>query len=98
MVWVPYNRECAARAHDFFAYKNVSFAPEEQGVALDAANNLAMPILKRHSFPFLNLMLPESKICEITGDGVHVKQYVDVVRAHVLLRSLCDEETGRWLG
>jgi hypothetical protein len=37
------------------------------------------------------------QLCDISSDGVHVKMWVDLVRAQMLLNHLCDEDSN-WVG
>merc|ERR1719502_1058076 len=103
VLWLPMNRECVGTFYKRWNHggwtdkrKAEGWMPEEQARASDEANEVAFRYLKEQNFPFMNMqaMLPEEQICDISGDGIHVQQYVDIERAAVLLSRLCDPDTG----
>merc|ERR1740129_1123669 len=74
------NPECSSILNPLYANK--------QPDAVRRANEKARVFLKRK--PFLDLArVVEKDICNLSADGLHLKQWVDVIRAQILLQEIC---------
>lgn len=55
--------------------------------------------LRQRHLPYYDSAAPlrSPQICDVSSDGVHVKMWVDLVRAQIMLNHLCDENN-QWVG
>jgi hypothetical protein len=103
-------RKGAARPSAFppmvFSSLNEQCAPKKlpqyrsQAKLLSAANRAARLASRAARVPYLDLsamMSTASDVCEASGDGLHVKHWVDHVRVQRLLSLICDE-AGHFIG
>lgn len=61
---------------------------------VDDANSAADAYFLKHKLPYwdTNAVLRSQNMCEHSADGVHVKMYVDTMRAKMLFNHLCDHQ------
>ncbi len=66
---------------------------------VDQANNYTLTKLREAKLPYFDsaTVFRSPQRCEISGDGVHVFQWVDIVRAKIFLNRMCDEDWN-WIG
>lgn len=86
-LWVSMNKNCLKKLR-------VDDSKRDQHGMVDDANLFMNAKLLEEKIPYwdANAVLrtnPES-VCEHSGDGVHVKMYVDEMRAKMLFNHLCD--------
>ncbi len=60
---------------------------------------MARKKLREMGLPLFDAAAPlrSPQVCNVSSDGVHVKMWVDLVRAKMLLNHLCDEDFN-WVG
>jgi hypothetical protein len=85
MVWVTMNKNCESKLRK-------EDRDRDQHGMVDDANKYANEYFLRHKLPYwdANAVLRTEKMCEHSDDGVHVNQYVDIMRAKMLFNHLCD--------
>jgi hypothetical protein len=96
LIWTSINEHCAA--HDPFKEKAPGYF-QRQTEMVREANNHTRHMLRNINAPYYDLAAPlrTPQICDVSADGLHVKMWVDVVRAQILLNYLCDENN-QWVG
>jgi len=98
VVWVSINPHCVAK-NPLPMGRNKPGAFALQAHMVEEANRLTSDNLRRLGLPYWDAGRPlrSPDLCKVTGDGVHVKMWVDLVRAQMLLNHLCDEDFN-WVG
>eukprot|EP00607_Mallomonas_marina_P005170 CAMPEP_0182429602 /NCGR_PEP_ID=MMETSP1167-20130531/31472_1 /TAXON_ID=2988 /ORGANISM="Mallomonas Sp, Strain CCMP3275" /LENGTH=262 /DNA_ID=CAMNT_0024613521 /DNA_START=52 /DNA_END=837 /DNA_ORIENTATION=- len=95
-VWVSMNPECTEKLLHSPA---VAFKAESQAESVEEANAYTNKKCKKMKLPYWDaaaaLRVPER--CNLSSDGVHVKMFVDIMRAKMLFNHLCDLDM-RWRG
>ncbi len=88
-VWMSMNQRCEVKHHQQYKY---------QAELINDSNYYLHERLKREGLPYWDAASVQRTpdFCSHT-DGVHVLQWVDVVRAQILLNHLCDEDWN-WVG
>ena len=63
------------------------------------ANYVTRKKLRYAGLPYYDsaMSMRSPEVCNLTADGFHVKMWVDLVRAQMLLNHLCDENHN-WVG
>lgn len=89
LIWVSMNDECAHKIS--FSLNNRA---EKQATMVKEANKYINLRLLNEGLPYwdANAALRTPALCNISDDGVHVKMYVDLVRAKMLIHHLCDHK------
>ena len=99
VVWTPINPHCLA--HDPMAASNTHREGgfERQTHMAAEGNYVTNKLLREQGLPYYDSAGPlrSPQICNISSDGVHVKMWVDLVRAQIMLNHLCDEDNN-WVG
>ena len=101
VVWVPINPHCLAldplAQRSFTNHKPGGFAVQTQ--MAEEGNYVARRNLRKMGLPYWDSAAPlrSPQICNVSSDGVHVKMWVDLVRAKMMLNHLCDENFN-WVG
>jgi hypothetical protein len=96
LIWTAINEHCAA--HDP-TKKIMPGHFKLQSEMTRAANIYTRTKLREMKLPYYDFAAPlrTPQICQVSSDGVHVKMWVDLVRAQILLNHLCDENYN-WVG
>jgi len=100
VVWTSINPHCLAldplSGRSFFQ-KPGGF--EMQTHMAHEGNYVTNKLLREKGLPYYDSAGPlrTPDICKISSDGVHVKMWVDLVRAQIMLNHLCDENNN-WVG
>lgn len=83
VIWLPMNAECTEKHNR-----------ENQSEIVEKANELAFTFLRNSSRRFfdVNQIIPKTKICEYSYDGVHNQFWVVQIQARVLLNQVCKFE------
>lgn len=94
-VWVSMNSECVSLLDS-------SVLGDRKNLQVDMveeANKYLNERLMNDQIPYWDAaeVLKTSNRCSISSDGLHVKQWVDVMRAKILFNHLCDENMN-WRG
>jgi hypothetical protein len=100
VVWVSMNEMCVdtgmgmkppSLGHDI--------PPQTQADMVTEGNYVTAQKLRQMGLPLWDASRPlrSPDNCAVQGDGVHVKMWVDLVRAKMLFNHLCDEEFN-WVG
>lgn len=89
-VWLSMNSNCK---------KKLPPLEWDQSEGIDRVNEYLNVELKKRSLPYFDIaeVLRCPQRCEASADGLHVKRYVDAMRAQILFNRICDEEF-RWRG
>jgi len=92
-VWVAMNPECRRKITFQFGDMN------KQVAMVDEGNKYANERLLREKLPYWDAAAPlrTPSRCNYSSDGVHVKMFVDIVRAKMLFNHLCDHNMN-WRG
>jgi len=87
IVWVSMNDECAPKIS--FSLNNRA---AKQAEMVKKGNLYTNSRLQKEGLPYwdANAVLRTPVLCNISDDGVHVKMFVDLVRAKMLIHHLCD--------
>jgi hypothetical protein len=90
-VWVSMNNECK----QLIARSN----SQEQADIVEDINYYTNHQTLKEKLPYwdASAVLRTPSRCNVSGDGVHVKMFVDVMRAKMLFNHLCDHEMN-WRG
>ena len=93
VVWVSMNPECREKITFPFGDMN------RQVAMVDDGNSYANARLLADRLPYWDAgaVLRTASRCEYSSDGVHVKMFVDKMRARMLFNHLCDHNA-RWRG
>jgi hypothetical protein len=88
-VWVSMNSECPSKLRD------VDVQRDQHGMVDDAnkftnLRSLESKIAYWDADAVLRSADEDSNVCAHSADGVHVKMYVDTMRAKMLFNHLCD--------
>mmetsp|Transcript_2340 Transcript_2340/g.4930 ORF Transcript_2340/g.4930 Transcript_2340/m.4930 type:complete len:340 (-) Transcript_2340:96-1115(-) len=95
VVWTPINPHCLEldplAQRSFFENRPGGFA--KQVHMAHEANYYTRKALREEGLPYYDSAAPlrSPQICNVSSDGVHVKMWVDLVRAQIMLNHLCDE-------
>jgi len=86
-VWVSMNNECDHKIS--FSLNNRA---EKQATMVREANKYVNNRLLNEGLPYwdADAALRTPTVCNTSDDGVHVKMFVDIVRAKMLIHHLCD--------
>jgi len=98
VVWVSMNHHCVKmNPHPVGA--DIPGAFKKQSDMVIAGNFVTAQKLRQMGLPYwdANRPLRSPDNCMVQGDGVHVKMWVDLVRAKMLFNHLCDEDFN-WVG
>lgn len=101
VVWASINPHCVELdplAHrSFMQHKPGGFAMQTE--MAHEGNYVTRKTLRDKNLPYFDsaMALRTPQICDVSSDGVHVKMWVDLVRAQILLNHLCDENNN-WVG
>ena len=101
VVWTSINPHCLAldplAKRSFFEKKPGGF--EKQTHMAEEGNYVTRKLLREQGLPYYDSAAPlrSPQICNVSSDGVHVKMWVDLVRAQIMLNHLCDENNN-WVG
>ena len=95
LVWVSMNPECEEKL-------SFTLAPSEkyrQANMVEEANKYINKRLLEEKLPYFDAAAPlrSNSRCEYSADGIHVKMFVDNMRAKMLFNHLCDHQY-RWKG
>jgi hypothetical protein len=95
LVWTSINEQCV----EMDPQKRAPGDFKKQSEMIRQANAYTRKKLRELKLPYYDLAAPlrTPQICDISGDGLHVKVWVDLVRAQILLNHLCDENNN-WVG
>ena len=76
-------------------YSNISLQLQVEQV--EEANLYTHARMRKERLPYWDAaeVLRSPSRCHVTGDGCHVKMFVDIVRANILFNKLCDENN-KW--
>lgn len=81
VVWLPQNPECAEILNPTYS---------DQVEIMEKANEVARDLFSH--MPFLDMdQLLKFQLCSLSGDGLHIKAWVEIIRAKILLNEICDE-------
>jgi len=94
-VWVSMNPNCIDKLSDTLSQGKKG----EQAVMIEEANRYVNERLLREKLPYWDAAAPlrSATRCNQSADGLHVKMYVDTMRAKMLLNHLCDHKMN-WRG
>jgi hypothetical protein len=101
VVWTSINPHCLAldplASRSFMQHKKGGFAVQTQMV--EEGNFITHAKLRELKLPYWDAAAPlrSPQRCDVSSDGVHVKMWVDLVRAQMMLNHLCDEDNN-WVG
>ena len=98
VVWTSINPHCLAMDPiGKFFQKPGGF--EKQTHMAHEGNYVTRKLLREKGLPYYDSAAPlrTPQICDLSSDGVHVKMWVDLVRAQIMLNHLCDENNN-WVG
>ena len=95
IVWVSINPNCK----DLLVKDIPLDKTNQQADNVEICNRYVNNKLLMNKFPYWDAgsVLRSSERCNKTADGVHVKMYVDIMRAKMLFNHLCDENMN-WRG
>jgi hypothetical protein len=87
MVWMAMNKNCETKL------RKEDRDRDQHGMVNDA-NRAADAHFLENKLPYwdTNAVLRTPDMCEHSADGVHVNQYVDMMRAKMLFNHICDHE------
>lgn len=93
-VWVSMNNNCE-HLISFSLMQNAG----TQALMMEEVNKYVHKTMKHQNLPYFDAasVLRTPKICEVSGDGIHLKMFVDIVRSKILMNHLCDEDFN-WRG
>jgi hypothetical protein len=82
-VWLPMNRQCAAKLHPSVDRDQVAYAA--------ACNKLGFERLARSNRRYLDLnaVFPDTEVCDVSADGLHMKLTAEIRRSRAMLYQLC---------
>lgn len=91
VVWVSMNSQCKIKLPKDLIWN------QYEGV--EEVNWYLNRELKERQLPYWDAaeVLRTPTRCSISADGVHVKMWVDIVRAKILFNKLCDD-SNKWIG
>lgn len=94
-VWVSMNNNCKNK----LSATLMGGQGNKQVDMVEVANAHTHSLSKVKKFPYFDAasVLRTPTRCDISDDGLHVKMWVDIVRAKILLNHLCDENNN-WVG
>ena len=83
-IWVSFNNQCPQ--------KN-PYAPDNQALRIEEVNKYMKNYTLFERIPYwdASAALRTTDRCGLLDDIVHVKRYVDIMRAKMLFNHLCDE-------
>ena len=97
-VWMSMNPNCG----DKIAVENPHI--KDQPKMVEDTNRYILDYTRNNSVPYFDSAAPfrldvagNFRRCDISGDGVHSKMWVDIMRAKILLNHLCDDDMN-WVG
>lgn len=92
-VWVAMNPECRPLIKFEISHSN------KQAVMVEEINRYINQRLLDEKLPYWDAgaVLRSPQRCNVSDDGVHVKMYVDIMRAKMLFNHLCDSDMN-WRG
>jgi hypothetical protein len=92
-VWVSLNPECPSKLEE------VRKGREDEDYIVDECNFYINRKLLKYRLPYWDAAAPlrTRERCNASDDGVHVKVYVDIMRAKMLFNHLCDKDMN-WVG
>jgi hypothetical protein len=92
-VWVSLNSQCAELV------KNKAGGKGKLPPMIDAVNSYVNAKAKKDKIPYWDAAAPlrTPSRCDLLDDGVHVKMFVDIMRAKMLFNHLCDKDMN-WRG
>lgn len=95
LVWLSMNPQC----RNYVPKMYVSGGSYDQAEMVEEANWLTHKKMREDKRPYFDAaaLLRTNNRCNISCDGVHVKMFVDIMRAKVLFNYLCDENMN-WRG
>eukprot|EP00597_Dinobryon_sp_UTEXLB2267_P004944 CAMPEP_0170062230 /NCGR_PEP_ID=MMETSP0019_2-20121128/3526_1 /TAXON_ID=98059 /ORGANISM="Dinobryon sp., Strain UTEXLB2267" /LENGTH=155 /DNA_ID=CAMNT_0010268309 /DNA_START=1716 /DNA_END=2183 /DNA_ORIENTATION=+ len=95
VVWVSMNNNCL----ELIQNSLMGSKKFVQGAMVEEANWYVHKRLREEKLPYWDAasVLRSPQRCNVSGDGVHVKMFVDIVRANILFNKLCDENFN-WIG
>lgn len=93
-VWVSMNNNCP----DLIVHTLIQ-SKEKQNEMMEYANYHVLKMMRHQKLPYFDAasVLRTPKRCEASSDGLHLKMWVDIVRAKILFNHLCDENMN-WVG
>ena len=97
-VWVSFNNNCLENLLAKWNWqKFIDF--DLQRDIIEDANAFINDIHSEKKFPYWDAssVLRSPQRCNVSDDGVHVKMWVDMVRANMMLNHLCDQAFN-WVG
>mmetsp|Transcript_26501 Transcript_26501/g.36496 ORF Transcript_26501/g.36496 Transcript_26501/m.36496 type:complete len:333 (-) Transcript_26501:29-1027(-) len=94
-IWVAMNNNCI----DLMENAMINTKKITQTTMVEEANFYVHKRLREEKLPYWDAasVLRSPQRCNVSGDGVHVKMFVDIVRANILFNKLCDENFN-WIG
>ena len=94
-VWVSMNPECEAKLSNTLA----AGKKKKQVEMVEEANRYVNERMLKENLPYWDAaaVLRSATRCDYSADGLHVKQFVDNMRAKMLFNHLCDHEFN-WKG
>mmetsp|Transcript_15768 Transcript_15768/g.21668 ORF Transcript_15768/g.21668 Transcript_15768/m.21668 type:complete len:337 (+) Transcript_15768:84-1094(+) len=96
-IWVSLNNNCL----ELLKLTNKLMIPAMtlQAVMVEEANWYIHKRLREEKLPYWDAatVLRSPQRCNVSGDGLHVKLFVDNARANILFNKLCDENF-QWIG
>ena len=93
-VFVSANNQCLDMLNAIgVGYKFMELSLSLQVHMIEEAIYYSHKMLRKEHLPYWDAseVLRSPSRCHVTGDGLHVKMYVDLVRANMLFNKLCDE-------
>jgi len=96
VVWVSLNNNCRSLIDNIIVGSQKA---DTQVKMIEEANWYTHKRLRAEKLPYWDAasVLRSPQRCNVSGDGVHVKMFVDIVRANILFNKLCDENFD-WIG
>jgi hypothetical protein len=90
-VWSSFNNNCLGLLIAKNSQKWIDF--DLQRDIVESANSYINSVHSEHKFPYWDAssVLRSPQRCNVSADGLHVKMWVDLVRAKMLLNHLCDQ-------
>lgn len=92
-VWMSFNHQCLDKL------KNKGGTKGQMPKLMDEINTYMNVRCMQEKLPYWDIgaVLRTPDHCDVLDDGIHVKMYVDVMRAKMLFNHLCDENMN-WRG